>query len=43
MKRSSVELWTENVGDIECLKPAFNQSTNDDDDDDECKKTDVIS
>ena len=32
MKRSSVKPWIENVGETVCLKPAFNQITNDDDD-----------
>ena len=31
MKRSSVEPWIENVGETECLEPAFKQNTNDDD------------
>ena len=30
MKRSSVEPWIENVGETECLEPAFKQNTNDD-------------
>ena len=31
MRRSSVEPWTENVGETGCIEPAFKQSTNDDD------------
>ena len=30
MKRSSVEPWIENVGEIGCLEPALKQNTNDD-------------
>ena len=32
MKRSSVELWAENVEKTGCLEPALEQNTNDDND-----------
>ena len=38
MKISSVELWTENVGETGCLEPSVEQNTNDDD----IKQTNIV-
>ena len=45
MKRSSVKLCIENVGETGCLEPAFKQNNNDDDDikKDKFKKTKLKS